>query len=69
MTLKQYLTDHKIKFVDIDVSANEQERDEMIKKSGQIGVPVLEIDSQIIVGFDKEQIDKALRITKIKNKT
>lgn len=61
-TLKEYLAKHNIVYTDIDVSSNEQERDEMIKSSGQIGVPVVSVDGKIIVGFDKEAIDGALGI-------
>jgi glutaredoxin 3 len=61
-TLKQYLKDKGVEFTDIDVSQNEQERDDMVKKSDQIGVPVLDIDGSIIIGFDKEKIDKLLKI-------
>ena len=57
---KQYLKDNNVQFEDIDVSENQEKAQEMIKKSGQIGVPVLEIDGQIIVGFDKEKIKEAL---------
>ncbi|MCX6758722.1 MAG: NrdH-redoxin [Candidatus Nealsonbacteria bacterium] len=61
-TLKQYLTDHGIEFTDIDVSQNKEERDDMIERSGQIGVPVVDIDGSIVAGFDKEKIDKLLKI-------
>ncbi len=59
---KQYLKDNNVPFEDIDVSENEEKAQEMIKKSGQMGVPVLEIGSEIIVGFDKEKIKAALGI-------
>ncbi len=59
-TLKEYLAKNKIDFTDIDVSVNQEERDKMIKLSGQMGVPVIDIDGKIIVGFDKSEIDKAL---------
>ena len=62
LTLKQYLKDKRVEFIEIDVSQNEQERDDMVKKSGQIGVPVLDIDGSIIIGFDKEKIDQSLKI-------
>ena len=65
-SLKDYLAQHNVAYTDIDVSADEQERDEMIKLSGQIGVPVLNVDGKIIVGFDKEEIDNALDIGKKK---
>ena len=59
---KQYLKDNNIQFADIDVSENEEKAQEMIKKSGQMGVPVIEIDGQFIVGFDKEKIKESLGI-------
>ena len=49
-------------FEDIDVSSNHVAAKEMIKKSKQTGVPVIEIDDKIIVGFDQEKIKKALNI-------
>jgi glutaredoxin-like YruB-family protein len=62
VTLKDYLRGKKVEFADVDVSENEKERDEMVELSGQIGVPVVNIDGKIIVGFDKEQIDTALKL-------
>jgi len=63
-TLKQYLTKHEVKFADIDVSKDEKELDTMIKASGQMGVPVVDIDGEIIIGFDKQKIDELLKIKK-----
>jgi len=57
---KQFLRDSNIAFEDIDVSENPDKVQEMVDKSGQMGVPVLDIDGEIIVGFDKEGIKKAL---------
>lgn len=62
VTLKQFLKEHNIEFEEFDVGQDEKAREEMIKKSGQMGVPVLEIDGQIVVGFDKEKICKLLNI-------
>ncbi len=62
VTLKDYLKSKKVDFRDVDVSSDEKEREEMIQVSGQIGVPVIDIDGQIIIGFDKEQIDGALKL-------
>ncbi len=56
------MKDHGIEFTDIDVSQNKEERDDMIERSGQIGVPVVDIDGSIVAGFDKEKIDKLLKI-------
>jgi len=59
---KQFLKDNNIQFENIDVSADQQKSEEMVKISGQMGVPVLDIEGEIIVGFDKEAIKKALGI-------
>lgn len=59
---KQFLTDNNIEFENIDVSADQQKAQEMINKSGQMGVPVLDIDGTIIVGFDQEKIKEKLGI-------
>lgn len=58
--VKQYLKDNNVVFEDIDVSSNQEKAQEMIQKSGQMGVPVVEIEKEIIVGFDKERIKAAL---------
>lgn len=57
---KQFLKENNITFQDLDVSGNQTLTDEMVKKSGQMGVPVLDIEGEIIVGFDKERIKTAL---------
>jgi len=62
VTLKGYLKDHGITFEDIDVSASDKSLDEMIKKSGQMSVPVIDIGGEIIVGFDKSKVNELLKI-------
>lgn len=57
---KKFLEDNNIDFEDFDVSVDRAKTQEMIQKSGQMGVPVLDIDGEIIVGFDKERIRKVL---------
>lgn len=64
--LKEYLDEKKIKYDDVDVSENQEAADEMVEKSGQMGVPQIEINGNIIVGFDKSAIDEEL--SKIKKK-
>ncbi|MDD5495851.1 MAG: glutaredoxin domain-containing protein [Candidatus Omnitrophica bacterium] len=59
---KQFLKDNNITFEDIDVSADHARAQEMIKRSGQMGVPVIDIEGKMIVGFDKEGIKEALGI-------
>ncbi|MFA5878193.1 MAG: glutaredoxin domain-containing protein [Candidatus Staskawiczbacteria bacterium] len=61
-TLKEYLKKNKIKFEDIDVSQDDKALDEMVEKSGQMNVPVIDIDGTIINGFDKKVIDGLLKI-------
>ncbi len=58
--VKQFLKDNNIAFEDIDVSQDEEMLQKMIDKSGQMGVPVIEINGEYIVGFDKEKIEAAL---------
>ena len=62
VTLKEFFKHHDIEFEDIDVSKDEKAAKEMIQKSGQMGVPVVEIDKEIIVGFDKPKIVNILNI-------
>ncbi len=59
---KEFLNEHKIEFKDINVEENEKAKKEMIKKSGQLGVPVIDIDGKIIVGFDEKAIRKHLKL-------
>ncbi len=61
-TLKEFLKEKGIEFEDIDVSQDSQALAEMIEKSGQVGVPVVEINGEIVVGFDKEKICQLLNI-------
>ena len=65
-TLKAYLKKNNIQFDEIDVSKDEQQLQKMIKDSGQMGVPVIDIDGQIVVSFDKEKIDNLLKINQPK---
>ena len=59
---KQFLKENNIDFQNIDVSSDQQAADEIMRKSGQMGVPVLDIEGEIIVGFDKERIKQSLGI-------
>lgn len=60
--LKEYLKENKIDFEDIDIEKNDKAAKEIVEKSGQMGVPVIDIDGKIIVGFDRGKIEKALKI-------
>ncbi|NQT91094.1 MAG: glutathione S-transferase N-terminal domain-containing protein [Candidatus Omnitrophica bacterium] len=58
--VKQFLKDNSVEFEDIDVAEDPSRAEEILQKSGQMGVPVLEIGEEVIVGFDKGRIQKAL---------
>lgn len=62
VALKQFLKENNIEFDDLNVAEDKEAREEMVTKSGQMGVPVAEIDGEIIVGFDKEKISGLLGI-------
>lgn len=59
---KDFLKSHDIAFEEIDVSKNPKAAQEMIKRSGQMGVPVIDIDGELVIGFDKEKLKKLLEI-------
>ncbi len=61
-TLKQYLKKHKIKFKDVDVSKDQSAAKDMLRRTGQQGVPVTLINSRAIVGFNKTEINRLLNI-------
>lgn len=60
--LKAYLKEKNIKFRDVDVSKDQKAAEEMVKRSGQQGVPQSLIGGQVVVGFDKAKIDQLLGI-------
>lgn len=60
--LKEFLDEHSIKYTDYDVSEDQVKAKEMVDKSGQMGVPVIDINGEIIVGFDVERIKELLGI-------
>ena len=58
--VKEYLKEKGVEFEDIDVSQNESALQELIQKTGAMAVPVIDIDGEIVIGFDKEKIDQLL---------
>ena len=66
VTAKEFLKEKGVEFEDLDVSQDETARNEMIEKSGQMGVPVISIGEDehatIIVGFDKLKLEAALKV-------
>ena len=61
-TLKEFLKKYNIEFQEIDVAKDIEARKEMVEKSGQLGVPVTEINGQVVVGFNREKISELLNI-------
>ena len=58
----EFFDKHKIKYKSIDVSTDQKAAEEAVNKSGQRGVPVIDIDDQIIIGYDESALKKALKI-------
>jgi len=60
--VKEWLVAHKIQYKDIDIEKDPDAAKEMVSKSGQTGIPVTEIDGEIIVGYDVARLKKALKL-------
>ncbi len=60
--VKDHLRSNQVTFSEVDVSVDAAKAREMVAKSGQYGVPVLDIDGQVVVGFDREKINALLGI-------
>lgn len=57
---KDYFTNHGVEYREINVEADDEAAAEMIRKSGQMGVPVIEVNGTVVVGFDRDAIEHAL---------
>ncbi len=57
---KEFLAEKNVTFEDVDVGQNKEAAKEMVEKSGQMSVPVIDIDGKIIIGFDKKAIAREL---------
>jgi glutaredoxin 3 len=62
---KQYLTGLKVPFKEVDVEHDQHAATELVQKTGQAGIPVIEIGEETIIGFDRPRIDSALRANKL----
>ena len=62
---KQYLDKLGVKYTDLDVEADPTNGNEAVEKSGQRGIPVIDIGGDIIIGFDRPRIDSALKAHKL----
>ncbi len=61
--VKRYLTEQKITFREVDVSRDQAAAKDLVRRTGQMGVPVVEIDGRPVIGFDKPRIDRMLGLT------
>lgn len=57
---KDFFNKNNVKFVEHNVAEDDAARDDMVKKSGQMGVPVIDIGGEIFVGFNQREIERAL---------
>jgi S1-C subfamily serine protease len=57
---KKYLSERGIQYIEYDVSSDKGSADEMVKLTGQMGVPVIVVDGQVIVGFDRQKLEQLL---------
>ena len=60
--VKRYLKEKKFRFRDIDISKDDKAANDVVRRTGQMGVPVILINNRPIIGFNKKEIDKALNI-------
>ncbi|MEK6844965.1 MAG: glutaredoxin domain-containing protein [Nanoarchaeota archaeon] len=59
---KEFLKENKIKFEEINVASNQRAAKEIINKSGQTSVPIIDINGNLILGFDEKKLKKALKL-------
>ena len=57
---KEYLKEKGVEFEEIDISKDQEAAQDIMKRSKQMSVPVIEINGELVIGFDKEKIDKLL---------
>ena len=60
-TAKEYFKEKGVEYTDVDVSKDTEGQKEMIEKSGGMSVPVIDIDGNIVIGFDKAKIEELLK--------
>lgn len=59
---KEFFTEHNVAFTDYNVASDQEKRQEMIEMTGQLGVPVIRIGDDVIVGFDQKKVAELLGI-------
>ena len=59
---KEYFQSKNLQYEEYDVMADETKRNEMVSKTGQLGVPVIDIDGKIVIGFDRAKVNEYLEL-------
>jgi glutaredoxin len=59
---KDFFNENNIKYMEYDLSQDAVKRDEVIQKTGQMAVPVIEVDGELVIGFDKPKLSQLLEI-------
>jgi len=59
---KQFMQERNVEYTEYDVAADVEKRQEMVEKSGQMGVPVIDVDGQLMIGFDRASLAKLLGV-------
>lgn len=59
---KEFFNQNQIEYEELNVVQDVKARDEMIQKSGQMGVPVIEVDEKVIIGFDEQKLKEVLNL-------
>lgn len=62
---KEYFKENHVEFETFDVASDSEKRKEMVEKSGQLGVPVIVIDNDVVVGFNKPRLARLLGIGEV----
>jgi len=61
-SVKKLLDELKVAYSDVDVSTDREAQREMVEKSGQVGVPVVVVDDEVMVGYDRKKLKKKLEV-------
>ncbi len=59
---KEFFTEHNIAYTEHDVAADLEKRQEMIEMTGQMGVPVIRIGDDVVIGFDEDKVKELLHV-------
>lgn len=57
---KEYFKDNNVEYTEFDVASDAEKRQEMIEMTGQMGVPVIRIADDVVIGFDEEKVKELL---------